>query len=597
MCDDWDDDAPSSGTHSYQPISAPATGGLTFGGRGRGFIPSENGRGGRGGFNRDGGDRGGRNFGDRPRRTEGDGGGRNFGRKNDDGGDRSNGDGFRGGRGDGGFKKKFGDDGENGETNGGEPEKPKAQTYIPPEINDSDLFENGVSTGQNFKKYDDIPVKVSGSDVPPPIKSFEESGLRKHLIEKVHKCNYSTPTPVQKHAIPIILKGRDVMGCAQTGSGKTAAFLLPIIHNLLAEVEECMEADVATPQAVVMSPTRELAIQIYQEARKFTMGTCITPCCVYGGTQVMHQVGKLRSGCHIIVATPGRLKDFIGRGRMSFHKIRFIVLDEADRMLDMGFKEDIEIMFNHETMVPKTERQTLMFSATFPDQIQKLAGQYLNNYLFIAVGIVGGACSDVEQRFIEISRPEKLQRVKEMVQEMDLGRTVIFVETKRLADFLAVTFSEGSIPTTSIHGDREQFQREEALRDFRNGTMRVLIATAVASRGLDIKNVDHVINYDMPKEIDEYVHRIGRTGRLGNRGLATSFYDDSGKDAHLAPDLVRILEQAGQEVPDFLVNASGGRSSGASHGNQGFLSHDTRKQGGGHQATTACAQVDDEAWD
>lgn len=280
----------------------------------------------------------------------------------------------------------------------------------------------------------------------------------------------------------------------------------------------------------------------------------------YGGTATRHQIDNVNNGCHILVATPGRLLDFVDRQAVTFDRVKFVVLDEADRMLDMGFMPAVEKMMNHETMKSKEERQTLMFSATFPGQIQELAGQFLNNYIFVAVGIVGGASSDVEQNIYEVTKFQKRKKLEEILESNDPKGTLVFVETKRNADYLASLLSETKFPTTSIHGDRLQREREEALRDFKSGKMYILIATSVAARGLDIRNVAHVINYDLPKGIDDYVHRIGRTGRVGNKGRATSFFDME-NDSAIAGDLVKILTQAGQQVPDFLQGMSGGGGS------------------------------------
>ncbi|TMW40331.1 hypothetical protein DOY81_014589 [Sarcophaga bullata] len=243
-------------------------------------------------------------------------------------------------------------------------------------------------------------------------------------------------------------------------------------------------------------------------------------------------------------------------------------------MLDMGFKDNVATIMNHPTMRPMEERQNLMFSATFPAEIQRMAGEYLNEYIFISIGVVGGACSDVTQNIYEVKKFQKRAKLMEILQENAEG-TIVFVETKRGADFLASLLSETDIPTTSIHGDRLQRQREMALADFKSGKMKVLIATSVAARGLDIKNVNHVVNYDMPSSIDEYVHRIGRTGRVGNNGRATSFFDPE-SDSAIATDLVNILEGACQQVPDFLKNYSSGGGGGGRYGSQ-FGGRDVRK--------------------
>lgn len=463
-----------------------------------------------------------------------------------------------------------------------EAQKPKEQ-YIPPELpnDEKSLFENGVEIGINFDKYDNIQVNVSGDNVPQPIESFEAAGLRNIVLDNIKKSGYKKPTPVQKHALPIIMNGRDLMACAQTGSGKTAAFAVPIINTLLERsVDLVVTSTYCEPQVVIVSPTRELTIQIWQQIVKFSLNSILKTVVAYGGTSVMHQRGKLSAGCHILVATPGRLLDFVEKGRVKFSSVQFLVLDEADRMLDMGFLPSIEKMVDHETMVPLGERQTLMFSATFPDEVQHLARRFLNNYLFLAVGIVGGACSDVEQNFYEVARNKKKDLLKEILERENdsgtLGGTLVFVEMKKKADFIAVFLSENNYPTTSIHGDRLQRQREEALADFKSGRMSILVATAVAARGLDIKNVSHVINYDLPKGIDEYVHRIGRTGRVGNRGRATSFFDPE-EDAPLRGDLVRILKQANQSVPDWMMGGNANRNFMPGRGISKFGGEDVRE--------------------
>lgn len=331
-----------------------------------------------------------------------------------------------------------------------------------------------------------------------------------------------------------------------------AAFLLPIIHKLLSSQESpIVEDNCSQPSVVIVSPTRELTIQIYEQAKKFACNSIIKIVVAYGGTSVAHQRNHVLAGCHILVATPGRLNDFVKRKHVSFASVQFFVLDEADRMLDMGFLPTVEEMMGDPTMIATGERQTLMFSATFPEQIQHLAGKFLHNYIFIAVGIVGSASTDVEQIFYQVSKYSKREKLLELIRE-DPTRTVVFVETKRNADFLATLLSEHDIKTTSIHGDRLQREREQALWDFKKGICNTLVATGVAARGLDIEGIQHVINYDLPNSIDEYVHRIGRTGRVGNRGKATSFFDPD-SDGPIASGLTKIMQQAGQEVPAWLA--------------------------------------------
>jgi len=447
------------------------------------------------------------------------------------------------------------------------------EVYVPKEeAAASDLYSSGISSGINFGKYENIPVSVTGENKPQPISSFKDAAFRPLLMENVTKSSYKVPTPVQKNAIPIIMSGRDLMACAQTGSGKTAAFLLPIIHKLMeSDADGCAGESTQCPQCVVITPTRELAIQIHNEARKFAQGSMIKSVVTYGGTSVNYQAVQLGKGCNILVATPGRLMDYVEKGRIGFKNLQYLVLDEADRMLDMGFMPDIQRCVTSPNMPDKGSRQTLMFSATFPDDIQTAAQEFLNDYLFLTVGMVGGACSDVEQVFYEVAKFDKREKLEELMQDPARDpkeRTLIFVQTKRNADFLATYLSGEGLPTTSIHGDRLQREREEALYDFRVGTMPILVATAVAARGLDIPGVAHVINYDMPDDVDEYVHRIGRTGRLGNLGKATSFYDAEG-DADVAGPLVKILAAAGTAIPDWLAEAGANGGGGAAAGGGG----------------------------
>ncbi|KAG5670895.1 hypothetical protein PVAND_001126 [Polypedilum vanderplanki] len=441
---------------------------------------------------------------------------------------------------------------ENNNEEGGE--EKKREIYIPIENDESDLYDATVSAGINFDKLGKVDVKVSGEGEFTPITSFEESGLRDYLLQNVKKSGYSKPTPIQKYAIPIIMEKRDLMGCAQTGSGKTAAFLLPILHNIM---QENRNLTPGKPQCLIVAPTRELVIQIYDEARKFSIGSWVKVCLAYGGAASNHQSNKIGSGCHLLVATPGRLMDFVNKGIISFDDLKFLVLDEADRMLDMGFRDSIEKICAHET-ITKEGLTTLMFSATFPEEIQRLAGAYLRDYIFLTVGIIGGACPDVEQEFFEVTKFKKRERLREIlnqyVNNSDEDRILVFVETKRTADYLASLLTDTQISTTSIHGDRTQSERETALREFRKGERKVLIATAVAARGLDIRGVTHVINYDLPKDIEEYVHRIGRTGRVGNRGKATSFFDPE-NDGAISASLVTILKQADQPIPAFFTDS------------------------------------------
>ncbi|XP_060765550.1 probable ATP-dependent RNA helicase DDX4 [Neoarius graeffei] len=486
---------------------------------------------------------------------------------------------------------------------------PKVNYVPPPPPEEEDSIFAHYATGINFDKYDDILVDVSGSNPPKAIMTFEEAQLCETLNRNVAKSGYVKPTPVQKHGIPIISAGRDLMACAQTGSGKTAAFLLPILQRLMSNGAAASKfKEVQEPEVVIVAPTRELINQIYLEARKFAYGTCVRPVVVYGGTSTGFSIREVLKGCNVLCGTPGRLLDIIGRGKVGLSKVRYLVLDEADRMLDMGFEPDMRKLVNSPGMSPKEERQTLMFSATYPEDIQRLAADFLKvDYLFLAVGVVGGACSDIEQHIIQVTQYSKRQHLLDMLKTTGTQRTMVFVETKRSADFIATFLCQEKVPTTSIHGDREQREREKALSDFRTGQCPVLVATSVAARGLDIEHVQHVVNFDLPKTIDEYVHRIGRTGRCGNTGKAVSFFDPE-PDTPLARSLVKVLSGAQQEVPSWLeeiaFNAHG--TTGFNPRGNVFASSDTRRgrffqknqtPQPAAQNTCTAAGADDEDWE
>ncbi|XP_033864422.1 ATP-dependent RNA helicase DDX3X-like isoform X6 [Acipenser ruthenus] len=451
----------------------------------------------------------------------------------------------------------------------------------PNERVEQELFSGG-NTGINFEKYDDIPVEATGSNCPPHIESFQDVEMGEIIMGNINLTSYTRPTPVQKYAIPIIKSRRDLMACAQTGSGKTAAFLLPVLSQIYTEGPgEALQAAKANPQengkygrrkqyplALILAPTRELALQIYDEARKFAYRSKVRPCVVYGGADIGQQIRDLERGCHLLVATPGRLVDMMERGKIGLEYCKYLVLDEADRMLDMGFEPQIRRIVEQDAMPPKGIRHTMMFSATFPKEIQILARDFLEEYIFLAVGRVGSTSENITQKVVWVEEGDKRSflldllnatvipsEVQENASEISdkPGKdslTLVFVETKKGADALEDFLYREGYACTSIHGDRSQRDREEALLQFRSGRCPILVATAVAARGLDISNVKHVINFDLPSDIEEYVHRIGRTGRVGNLGLATSFFNE--KNSNITKDLLDILVEAKQEVPSWL---------------------------------------------
>ncbi|KAG6353878.1 hypothetical protein INS49_005135 [Diaporthe citri] len=451
-------------------------------------------------------------------------------------------------------------------------------------------------TGINFEKYDDIPVEASGQDVPEPVLTFSNPPLDDHLISNIALARYTNPTPVQKYSIPIVMGGRDLMACAQTGSGKTGGFLFPILSQAYKSGPSANPVGQggfgrqrkAYPTSLILAPTRELVSQIYDEARKFAYRSWVRPCVVYGGADIGSQLRQIERGCDLLVATPGRLVDLIERGRISLQNIKYLVLDEADRMLDMGFEPQIRRIVEGEDMPGVQNRQTLMFSATFPRDIQMLARDFLKDYVFLSVGRVGSTSENITQKVEYVEDIDKRSVLLDILHTHGAGLTLIFVETKRMADSLSDFLINQSFPATSIHGDRTQRERERALDMFRNGRCPILVATAVAARGLDIPNVTHVVNYDLPTDIDDYVHRIGRTGRAGNTGISTAFFNRGNRG--VVRDLIELLKEANQEVPGFLETIAressfggGGRGRGGGGRGRGGggANRDFRKFGGG----------------
>ena len=307
---------------------------------------------------------------------------------------------------------------------------------------------------------------------------------------------------------------------------------------------------------------------------------------MYGGADIGTQLRSIERGCDLLVATPGRLVDLIERGRISLSNIKYLVLDEADRMLDMGFEPQIRRIVEGEDMPPTQGRQTLMFSATFPRDIQMLARDFLKDYIFLSVGRVGSTSENITQKVEYVEDQDKRSVLLDILHTHGAGLTLIFVETKRMADTLSDFLINQGFPATAIHGDRTQRERERALEFFRNGRCPIMVATAVAARGLDIPNVTHVVNYDLPTDIDDYVHRIGRTGRAGNTGLSTAFFNRGNRG--IVRDLIDLLKEAHQEVPGFLENIAressgfgGGRGGGRGGRGRGMAATRDARRGGG----------------
>ncbi|KAL1559605.1 DEAD-box ATP-dependent RNA helicase 37 [Salvia divinorum] len=437
-------------------------------------------------------------------------------------------------------------------------------------------FSEQENTGINFDAYEDIAVETSGQNVPPPVTTFAEIDLGDALNLNIKRCKYVKPTPVQRYTIPISLAGRDLMACAQTGSGKTAAFCFPIISGIMRGhiADRPQGTRTVFPLALILSPTRELSVQIHEEARKFSYQTGVRVVVTYGGAPIHQQLRELERGVDILVATPGRLVDLLERAKVSLKMIRYLALDEADRMLDMGFEPQIRKIVEEADMPRPGVRQTMLFSATFPKEIQRLASDFLSNYIFLAVGRVGSSTGLIVQRVEFVREADKRSHLMDLLHaQRDSGiqgkqaLTLVFVETKKGADALEHWLCLNEFPATTIHGDRTQQEREFALRSFKSGKTPILVATDVAARGLDIPHVSHVINFDLPNDIDDYVHRIGRTGRAGKSGLATAFFNE--KNMSMAKGLGELMKEANQEVPEWLTRFAGRPSYGGGKGRHG----------------------------
>jgi ATP-dependent RNA helicase RhlE len=366
--------------------------------------------------------------------------------------------------------------------------------------------------------------------------TFQALGLSEVILEAVRAAGYTTPTPIQQQAIPIVLKGRDIMGLAQTGTGKTAAFTLPIIERLLDGPRRT--------RVLILTPTRELCVQVEESFKKYAKNAPVAVAAVYGGVPLDPQERQLRAGVDVVVATPGRLIDHVERQNVAFDDLEVLVLDEADRMLDMGFAPQINRIVSS---VPPY-RQTLLFSATMPPEVEALARKYLRKPLVVQVGRRSAAANTVKHYVYPVPRDRKSALLAELLRGEEMDSVLVFTRTKHGADRVVRHLEHENIDAAAMHADKTQPQRTRALEDFRSGKVRVLVATDIAQRGLDISGITHVINYDVPQQAEDYVHRIGRTGRAANDGDAFTF---------MAPDeiaMVRTIERIiGQEIPRISV--------------------------------------------
>ena len=345
---------------------------------------------------------------------------------------------------------------------------------------------------------------------------FSSLGLTAPVVGSVERQNFTHPTDIQEAAIPSLLEGRDLMGVAQTGGGKTAAFLLPLIEKILAEGEPAQEA---MPRAIILAPTRELAQQIAQATRLFAAGLKVYSTVIYGGSPYRQQLQDLRRGVHIVIATPGRLMDHVKRKSIYFDNAHTFILDEADRMLDMGFIDDVKDISRQLS----AGHQTVMFSATMNKGIRNLASTLLKDPVHVEITPQSTVADTIDHRILCVNHREKKDLLKHIIDnEENMGRTLIFTRTKAMADKISKEMKGARLKADSIHGDRPQAVRERILSNFKGHKIQYLVATDVAARGIDVQDITHVINYDMPLEAESYVHRVGRTGRAGNKGIALS---------------------------------------------------------------------------
>jgi ATP-dependent RNA helicase RhlE len=355
--------------------------------------------------------------------------------------------------------------------------------------------------------------------VPSPIAGgFDTLNLISPICRAVNEEKYTSPTPIQTEAIPHLLQGRDLLGCAQTGTGKTAAFALPILQRLAEYKDKPRHKEV---RSLILTPTRELALQIEESFRVYGRYMKFNQAVVFGGVSIKNQIRTLSRGVDVLVATPGRLLDLFNQGCLRMDKVDVFVLDEADQMLDMGFLPDVKKIFNE---IPETS-QTVLFSATLPTEIVRLTQNFLKDPIKISVAPPSSTVEKVDQRIMFVDRDNKSALLESILEDESVYRVLVFTRTKHGANRVAKNLSKKRIRTEAIHGNKSQAARMQALNKFRSGHVRVLVATDVASRGLDVDGITHVINYELPKEAESYVHRIGRTARAGATGIALSFCD------------------------------------------------------------------------
>ncbi|CAH1124895.1 unnamed protein product [Ceutorhynchus assimilis] len=421
---------------------------------------------------------------------------------------------------------------------------------------------------EDIDKYREVKdIIVQGANVPQPNFNFEESSFPDYIMQVLMGQGFNDPTSIQAQGWPVVLSGRDLVGIAQTGSGKTLAYMLPAaVHINHQQRPQRGEG----PIALVLAPTRELAQQIQKVAHEFGTNTMIRNTCIFGGSPKGPQARDLERGVEIVIATPGRLIDFLEKGTTNLARCTYLVLDEADRMLDMGFEPQIRKIIQQ----IRPDRQVLMWSATWPKQVQALAEEFLVDYVQVNIGGLSLSANHNIKQVVEVcEEPEKEEKLNGLLKQIASDRNnkiIIFVETKKKVDDITKAVKSVGFSAISIHGDKSQPERDYVLNEFRTGKFSILVATDVAARGLDVEDVKYVINYDYPNSSEDYVHRIGRTGRCEQAGTAYTFF--SANNQRQAKDLISVLEEAGQNVPaklqELAQSSRNGQQTGRNRWNQ-----------------------------
>ncbi|MCJ1269941.1 ATP-dependent RNA helicase dbp2 [Lobaria immixta] len=439
-----------------------------------------------------------------------------------------------------------------------------------------------------FRKLKEIAVM--GNHVPRPVHTFDEAGFPKYVMDEVKAQGFAAPTAIQSQGWPMALSGRDVVGIAETGSGKTLTYCLPAIVHINAQP---LLAPGDGPIVLVLAPTRELAVQIQQEITKFGKSSRIRNTCVYGGVPKGGQIRDLARGVEVCIATPGRLIDMLESGKTNLRRVTYLVLDEADRMLDMGFEPQIRKIIGQ----IRPDRQTCMWSATWPKDVRQLAADYLHDFIQVNIGSMDLSANHRIKQIVEIvsefDKREKMTKHLERIMDEDPNaKVLLFTGTKRVADDITRFLRQDGWPALSIHGDKQQNERDWVLNEFKTGKSPIMVATDVASRGIDVKNITHVFNYDYPNNSEDYVHRIGRTGRAGSNGTAiTLFTTDNSKQAR---DLVAVLTESKQLIDPRLHEMArygggggggryGGGRGGRGGGRGGYSSSNSAPMSGGRR--------------